>query len=957
MQSESDLEVGQTIGPYRILGEIGAGGMGVVYRALDGRLKREVALKILPREAAMSAERVARFRREAEAVAALDHPGIVVIHSIDEAPHPADGTPTHFLTMELVDGRSLGELLPKDGTGIDGFFDLALPIAEAVAAAHRRGVVHRDLKPGNILVTSEGRPKILDFGLAKLESAAEGEADDPTRTARWQTEGGVFMGTPGYAAPEQVEGGAVDARSDVFALGCLFYRMLSGGEAFEGPTAGARMARILRGEGPDFSALSVPPPIRDVVERCLAREPERRYADATELSEALLAARASLEPPASDDRTLVGSPLTRLALIAFALALVAALGVWWGTRSSRALRTYAEIVPRIEALQAERRMVEAWDLARQALAEMPDDERLDRALRASSQPITVSVEPPGASLAIKANRDPTASWIDVGSAPFGEMRVPAETFRWQVTAEGYRTAEGLHAPFLGAMEVDLFREDEAPAEMVWVPTGEVETRAGDVSVSGFWIDRLETSNADFQRFVDDDGYRSAALERFKDKTGRPGPAGWRLAQHAEGEGPLPVTGVSWYEAQAYCHTLAKELPTFFHWHRAASFSDEGLRFSNFNAESPTPVGSQLAITEFGARDMAGNVREWVANESGDDRFVIGGAFNQPEYLYEAREALDANARTDDVGVRCMRTVTAVPDELRGPLPAMRHDFREDQPIGDDLYRAVTAQYSYDHVAIEGEVVAREDSHGRWIRETVTYPAAYGGEEIAAYLYLPRDVAPPYQTIVYFPGSAALDFRDSSTIAEVAFLDFLPASGRALVYPIYQKMYERGDGQPVGGMSGLRDLLVQWAKDVSRTVDYLETRPDVDADRLAFVGVSLGAYYGPIFTAQEPRFRASVLIAGGLSTGMEKYPPEIHPLNHAPRITAPTLMVAGRSDFLRDVEQEQQPLYDAIGMKEPEKRFAVLDGGHIPDWDEVIRETLDWLDIYLGPVSRAEEAAN
>lgn len=954
MAERTGLKVGQTLGPYRILGEIGAGGMGVVYRAVDARLQRDIALKVLPGDAARTAERVARFRREAKAVAAIDHPGVVGIHSIEEAPHPVDGTNIHFLTMELVDGRVLHEAIPEAGADLDAFFDLALPIAQAVAAAHRRGVVHRDLKPSNILVTPDGRPKILDFGLAKMEPVGETIGGDPSATVPWKTEAGMVMGTPGYASPEQVQGGAADASSDVFALGCVFYRILSGSEAFPGNTAGARIARLLRGEGPDLATLSAPRELREVLERCLKEQPDERYADAGELAEALASARTTLEPSAHNARTLGRSRVIGLALAAMVFALLAAGAVWWGSRRSNALHTYEEVLPQIEALQNDQRIVESWKLAREALAESPGDERLQQALRSSSQPIPVSVEPPAASVAIKANRDPAAPWIDLGSGLSGEMLMPIETFQWRAVADGYRTAEGLHGTHLGALEIELFPNDEAPEEMVWVPEGTVETEDADLVVPGFWMDRLETSNEDFQRFVDGGGYRSESLERFEDRTGQPGPAGWRLSRHIDGAERLPVSGISWFEAQAYCRSLDKELPTYFHWFRAALLNDDGLQFSNFGAQGPTPVGSQLAMTRYGARDMAGNVREWIANGTAEERFVVGGGFTQPEYLFEAREGLSADSRSEDIGVRCMRATEEVPAELSGPLPSMRHDFREDVPIEEDLFRAVTAQYSYDRVPIEGELLARDESDGRWVRETVSYPAAYGGEQILAYVYLPRDVSPPYQTVVYFPGSSALDFRDSSIIAEIAFLSFLQESGRALIHPIYQRMYERGKDQPIQGLADVRDLIVQWSKDVSRTVDYLETRTDVASDRLGFVGVSLGGYYGPIFTAMEPRFAASVLIAGGLSTGMERYPPEIHPLNHAPRITTPTLMVAGRSDFLRDVEQEQQPLYDAIGLQEPDKRFAVLEGGHIPDWDEVIRESLDWLDTHLGPVTRIRQ---
>jgi hypothetical protein len=943
-----DLGPNDTLGHYLILGQIGAGGMGVVYRARDTRLKRDVALKVLALPGQANAERVARFRREAEAVAALHHPHIVVIYSIDEAAHPDDGSPTHFLTMELVEGRTLQEKIPGAGLAPDAFFSLARPLTAAVAAAHAQGVVHRDLKPSNVLVSHDGQPKVLDFGLAKLHAGGEVDADAKTMTAVWQTATGIFMGTPGFAAPEQIEGRSVDARADVFALGCIFFRMLTGTDAFDGPSARARIAESLSHQELDLRArgAAIPEPLRAVVAKALAKDSEQRYTDAGELLRALDSARA-VTTQRPGDRP---SPVRRELVLAAGAAVVglAALALWWVSRATLVSRTYADVLPRIEALQAERDLVGAWRLARDAHDALPDDERVLRMLEATSLPIVLDLEPPGATFSLRSARLPSSEWIEVGEAPIGEVRLPVAPFQWRAHAEGRQSAEGLHSAYGGDLKVRLLPPEEVPEGMVLVPEGEIETAAEMISIEEFWIDRYEVTNAEYQRFVDQSGYRTPTLAPFEDTTGQPGPATWRLSRHGDGEEQLPVRGISWYEARAYCESVGKSLPTFSHWRRAAAHIDETLPFNNFNAARVAPVGSHAAISEYGAYDMAGNVREWVVNPSGDDRYVLGGAFNQPEYLFEVPDVLPPDARPGDVGVRCMKAEGEVPEALLGPLPALRHDFRKDEPIADDVYDAVTAQFSYDRVPFPSEMLSRDESDRRWVREIVSYPAPYGDERIVAHLYLPRNARPPYQAVVYFPGSAALSIRDSSTIVETSFFDFVPGSGRVLVYPIYRRMYERHDGQPLSGASARRDLIVQWSKEVSRTVDYLETREDIDADRLAFVGLSLGGYYGPIFAAMEPRFEAIIFIAGGLFTGMEKSAPEIHPLNHAPRITAPTLMVSGRWDFLRDIELEQQPLYDAIGLEEPEKRFAILDGGHTPDWDAVVRETLDWLDLHLGP---------
>jgi TolB-like protein/Flp pilus assembly protein TadD len=282
--------IGRTLGHYTIVSAIGAGGMGEVYRAHDRRLKRDVALKVLPPEMASSPERLERFRREAQALAALDHPGIVTVYSVEEF----DGV--HFLTMQLVEGQSLDRVVPAGGLTPSQVLEIGTALAEALAAAHEKGIVHRDLKPANVMLTGDGRVKVLDFGLAKVLSGAQGvpAASDATFTSAGQTAVGVVMGTPAYMSPEQVAGRAVDHRSDVFSFGALLYEMATGRRPFEGASSAELASAILRDAPPALepSRSDLPEGLRRVISRCLEKKPEDRFTTVRDAAEVLRALRS-----------------------------------------------------------------------------------------------------------------------------------------------------------------------------------------------------------------------------------------------------------------------------------------------------------------------------------------------------------------------------------------------------------------------------------------------------------------------------------------------------------------------------------------------------------------------------------------------------------------------------------------------------------------------------------------
>ncbi len=260
--------IGRTLGHYEILDKLGAGGMGEVYLAQDTRLKRQVALKVLPSDLAGDQKRLELFQQEAEVLAAVSHPNIVTIYSVEEV----DGFP--FLTMELVEGKQLSDLKNRGGLPLKRIFEIAIPVADALASAHEKGIIHRDLKPANIMVDGEGRIKVLDFGLAKLRQEAEAPFSSQLPTEPL-TEEGRLVGTMPYMSPEQLEGKEIDSRSDIFSLGVVLYELATGERPFKGEISASLIMSIGRDTPPDVDSMraELPTPPRSSHSPMFAEEP------------------------------------------------------------------------------------------------------------------------------------------------------------------------------------------------------------------------------------------------------------------------------------------------------------------------------------------------------------------------------------------------------------------------------------------------------------------------------------------------------------------------------------------------------------------------------------------------------------------------------------------------------------------------------------------------------------
>jgi eukaryotic-like serine/threonine-protein kinase len=344
------LATGDRVGVYEVTGLLGVGGMGEVYRARDTKLGREVALKTLPSAFASDRDRLARFEREARLLASLNHPCIAAVYGLDE--HAG----TLFLTMELVEGVTLDHRLRPGGLPIEEALPLALQIAEALDAAHERGVVHRDLKPANIMVTEQGRVKVLDFGLAKALEAAEPDGTSPGASPS-ATELGIILGTAAYMSPEQARGRRVDKRTDIWAFGCVLYEMLTGRPAFDAGDTTGTLARVLE-RSPEMQALprTVPPSVRRTIELCLQKELDKRIRDIGDVRLALEgafgadASSAASQPSARRGRTRLVAGAVGLALG----AVLAGVAAWtrWPTPAPRPVSRFDYPLPERQTLRS-----------------------------------------------------------------------------------------------------------------------------------------------------------------------------------------------------------------------------------------------------------------------------------------------------------------------------------------------------------------------------------------------------------------------------------------------------------------------------------------------------------------------------------------------------------------------------------------------------------------------------
>jgi dienelactone hydrolase len=710
----------------------------------------------------------------------------------------------------------------------------------------------------------------------------------------------------------------------------------------------------------------VPAELEKIIGHALAKKKETRYQAARELVDDLKGLRQATTRLVPVARVM---PKRKYLVSAAAVfVLLAVVGGWMARWRARVAWVREKAVPEIQRLALERKGIPAYKLLKEAERYAPEDPSLKK-VKAENFPIReVRTEPGGAEVYVRDYSNTKGRWEYLGRSPTQEPLPAWAYYAFQIRKEGYETAYAtgnVGSDRLGNIVLD--KTGALPTGMVRVPAGEVDATGRSLTkLDDFLIDRYEVTNAEYKKFVDAGGYQDRKFWKYpfvkdgktmgfreamlllRDKTDRPGPATWEVGNFAAGEEDFPVNGLSWYEAAAYAEFAEKSLPTVHHWYRAADMGlySDILLASNFAGKGPVKVGSYPGLGPYGTYDMAGNVKEWCLNPMGDRKYVVGGASTDPPYMYEEPDARPMFDRSPTNGIRLVKLLKEMPEKLAEAVSFEQSDYRNWKPVSDAVFKVYEGMYAYDRTPLDAKVESVDESSPYWRRERITFNATYGKERVIAYLFLPKNVAPPYQTVVYFPHSGAQQFPTLDAL-QLSMIDFVMKSGRALMFPIYKDTFERLGTIPNSGTNAERDETIQQTNDMRRSIDYLETREDIDTKKLAFFGISWGGNLGPIMTALEKRFSVAVLWFGGCNSS--KVLPEADPMNFAPRVKVPMLMLNGRYDFVRPLETCQEPMFRAIGTATQDKKHILYESGHVPPLLPVMKETLDWLDHYLAPV--------
>jgi cephalosporin-C deacetylase-like acetyl esterase len=381
-----------------------------------------------------------------------------------------------------------------------------------------------------------------------------------------------------------------------------------------------------------------------------------------------------------------------------------------------------------------------------------------------------------------------------------------------------------------------------------------------------------------------------------------------------------------------------------------------------------PVGHYPGMGHTGLYDMAGNVREWCFNATDDSekaRYALGGSWDEPTYVFTAQDSRSPWNRSPENGFRCALFPpgeTAAPARLFAPLPLPAwRDISKLSPLSDDEFEALKSLYKYDARPLKAQVENINTTSLFWREEKISFDAAYGGDRVIAHLFLPKAGKPPYQTVIFFPGVNAVGEKAFTGLPYGAFTEYVINSGRALLFPIYYGTYERPAARGriwnfasvVQTPWAYRDWMVLTAKDLGRCIDFLETRRDIDRQRIAYYGVSHGAILGPVMLAVEPRVKTGVFAMGGLAP--IKMPRYFDIALYAQRVKAPVLMVNGSEDALVPLMASQQPMYELLHQANAQTARRLYPGGHGAleglFGQQIRDDVLAWLDRYLGPVQR------
>ena len=581
-------------------------------------------------------------------------------------------------------------------------------------------------------------------------------------------------------------------------------------------------------------------------------------------------------------------------------------------------------------------------------------------------------------------------WRLIGRSPIQPLRLPRGILQFKLEKEGYETSyfsssnpslKLYNSPveFGWSLEpINIQPQGSIPPGMTYIQGGNfipALTGAGvdPVYLHPFYIDKFEVTNKDFKVFMDAGGYSNSqywvemdfikdgvslsfeqAQEIMIDSTGITGPAGWEVGTYLQGTENKPVTGISWYEALAYARYKGNILPPMYHWAKAAFPPDEIispispklLKTSNFSREKIEDIGRGEGA--YGTFDMAGNAKEWVWNIFGGRGLTLGGAFDEPTYLASQTSPQPRMDRSLKNGFRTARLINprdlnpfGDPIETQAPK-----DLSFYKPMSDEVFKVYSRSFEVDSSKPKSKVIYVDDSHPIWIKERISIEVGYNEEMMDMLIFKPKNSFGPSSPVVIHPGSNYYSTPpeiDDINPGEFS-LDFLIKSGKTLVWPAWKGSLNRMPATRSGGdrMRDFRNLYIAWVSDTDKTLDYLETRNDIDTDNIFYLGMSYGALFNTHTLLFENRYKGAILYVGGV---FPTYPPLVDGINHMPRIDTPFLMLNGEQDYLVP-KSAAMYFYQSTGTPEKDKKIVFYDSGHWPlPRNQMIKETLDFIKKY------------
>ncbi len=993
------------LGRYQVIRELGAGGMGTVFLAHDSKLQRDVAIKMLKESTVQDQASIERFKREVKAIAGLSHPNVISLHDFAEENGQFYAVMEYVNGTTLDEHLDSSSFTRTDAVAVALGMAQGLTAAHQSGIVHRDIKPSNVMLTADnqVKILDFG----LATTRKSLELTEETMSASDLQTQVGTIMGTAGYMSPeqvkGQAADKRSDIFSFGAVLYEMLTGQRAFKRDSTIETMSAILNDAVPSF-------DLQKLPTTDPLFGITKRCLSKEADERYQDAQDLIHELnQAAPESHSTPASSKLRapfLVAIVICCLAGGAFLFLqnsgadsdkLLNSLATNTPDQTVFEADIISEsdepavLFPKMLKLVNDGAFIEAYDIGIQIHDVYENDSVFQSVWQQIAPLFTLTSDPSGATVFYGDFGEDPSTFKELGKTPVEEIRLSTSikqfVFKLDGHADAIAVSDNSFFSQLTSIDRKLFKSSEVEEGMIHISEGKGMKLTGmvfDTSISDgfaptvpeFLIDKFEVTNEQYKEFVDAGGYTNAefwdfpvtkdgepisfesAMELLIDSTGRPGPAKWAVGRYPADQGNYPVQGVSWYEAVAYAKWVGKSLPSLYHFSRAnatdfgSEYVGKLIQLSNIHKEDYVEVGTNYGISRFGVFDLCGNVSEWVVNAVGTQRFSLGGSVEDQEYFFNQANPVEPWDRSAKRGFRCIKYLTDQSPELLTDIELQTRDYASAMPLSEEIFNVYKNQFDYDLQPLEAEVkYSNPKISPDYTLERVEFNTVYGGERMIAYIALPRIASKPFQSCIFFHGAGAIKPVESEALIQgvIENFKFIPQSGRALVIPVLKGQWDRNDGLQTWASNDSQqyaEYLIKWTKDYRRTVDYLESRQDMDREKIAYMGASWGAFNYLITAAVEPRLKIGICYVGGLS--MTPARPEVDQISYVHRVKQPTLWLVGEYDQIFPLRQSAQPAFDFLGTQEQDKRLVVYPTEHSLPINERIHETLDWLDRYFGP---------